>query len=331
MIKQKTIFAICAAILIAGVFVPHQADAATKYPRRMDGLYVTKAKVNLWPVAVMIDNHTAARPQSGLQSASIVYESLAEGGIPRFMALFVGASSTSRIGPVRSTRPYFVNYASEYGAAVAHAGGSPDGLKAVKNLRLVSLFALKGSTAKLFYRALGGGVHGLYSNMKNLIAGMKAARVYKYQPKYRTYPRVDDATLAARGRNKSGVFIDFGYGKSYDVEYRYDKKINAYRRFTGGRVHKDRVTNRQIQVKNVVIINVPKERVLDRKGRLDIKVIGKGTGYLLQNGKAIKITWKKANAHAHTYIYLADKSEAKLVRGNTWFEIVPKGHKVKLL
>ncbi len=318
-------------VIVAMFFVVSPAQAAApKVPRKIDGVYDLKSKQDSVPIAVMIDNHTAARPQSGLQSASFVYESLAEGGIPRFMAVYANVS-LSRVGPVRSIRPYFAKYASEWRAVVAHAGGSPDGLKEVKKQLLLSIEGIKGKYAKYFFRALGGGVHGLYTNTKNLVAAAKLGKVWGKKATYRAYQFKDDAATSARGKDKKGVTIDLGYGKLYDIKYVYDKKMNAYRRFTGGKVHKDRLTNRQINVKNVIILNVPKEKVLDRKGRLDLQTVGKGTGYLMQNGKNVKITWAKKSANARTIIKTLDGQEILLVRGNTWITVVPKGHSYKFI
>jgi len=294
-------------------------------PRKLDGLSVPQGQENLWPVAVMIDNHTDARPQSGLQSASIVYETLAEGGIPRFMAIFA-ARSMAEIGPVRSTRPYFVKEAAEINAALAHAGGSPDGLALVKKLRLQSFFAIKDPFAKYFFRAHLGGVHGLYTTGAKLAAAVHQAGTDRIKALYHPWQFVDQLQTNQRPNGKHGATIDLGYGRSYDAEYRYDKKTDSYLRFTGGQPQMDRSTRKQVAVKNVVIMNTAKEKVLDRKGRLDIMVIGHDTGNLLKDGKVIPIHWVKKNDRARTIFTTNDGKEAEFNRGNTWVTIVPRGH-----
>lgn len=296
--------------------------------RKLDGLWVAKGTENLWPIAVMIDNHTAARPQSGLQNASVVYETLAEGGIPRFMAVYAD-KNVKEVGPVRSTRPYFVREAVEINAALAHAGGSPDGLKLLTKLRMPNFEGLK-AFAKYFYRAHAGGVHGLYTTMGKMYDAISHTKYAKVKPLYRNWLFGDGAALAQRPNGKHGATIDLGYGKSYGIEYRYDKKSNAYLRFTGGRAHIDRASKKQISVRNIVVMNVPKEKVLDRKGRLDINVIGKGTGYVLNNGRVTAVTWTKASDRARTIFKDKKGKEIIFNRGNTWVTIVPKGHKYKV-
>ena len=71
------------------------------------------------PIAVMIDNHNLAWPQAGLNKAYLVYEIIVEGGETRLMALFKG-QNVDKIGPVRSSRHYFLDYVMENDAIYAH-------------------------------------------------------------------------------------------------------------------------------------------------------------------------------------------------------------------
>ncbi len=102
------------------------------------------------PLAVIVDNSPAARPQAGLDQAEVVWEVLAEGFITRFLALFTHASAT--IGPVRSTRIYFDQLDHAYGLPLAHAGGSVDGLDWIGGYHLQNLDAIYGAGA-YFYRS----------------------------------------------------------------------------------------------------------------------------------------------------------------------------------
>ena len=79
----------------------------------------------------MVENSLAARPQSGLSQAGVVFEALAEGGVTRFMALYQDTTPTN-VGPIRSARPYFIEWAMGFDAAYAHVGGSPVALSDIK-------------------------------------------------------------------------------------------------------------------------------------------------------------------------------------------------------
>lgn len=335
--KTQSLAVICiSSTLLAFSVFPAQAATKTTVkkkvvkkeqivPRRLDGVLVPKSQSNLWPVAVMIDNHTAARPQAGLDKASIIYESLAEGGIPRFMAIFADRNQ-ALIGPVRSTRPYFVKYAAEYSAAIAHAGGSPDGLKMVKSMKLLSLWAIKGNYAKYFFRR-GYGVHSLFTTGAKIAQALKQARIDKKKPTYQPYKFSSDAKLSQRGKKQS-VIVDLGAGKAYDLKFTYDRASNSYLRTTGYYVHRDKLSGKQLKTKNVILLQVPKEKVLDKKGRLDLLTVGRGKGVLLKNGIAYPITWSKKTPRARTiFKYQKNGKEVTFVRGQLWVVVVPQGHK----
>lgn len=320
------------ALVLASVLGPVgvvSVRAEQLVPRRLDGVMVPASVSNRWPVAVMIDNLTSARPQSGLGQASVVYEALAEGGIPRFMAVYA-QPNIKRIGPVRSTRPYFVRYAAEYRAGLAHAGGSPDGLILLRSLRMPNIEGLKGKTASFFFRYGGTGVHNLFTDTKLLTRAITQAKYNKFIPYYREWKFVDDPPLSARKKRKQSITINIGAGKSYQVRYEYDRVKNAYKRFTGGVPLVDRLTKKQVYAKNVVVLMVPKEKVLDRKGRLEIKTLGKGKAILLKDGVATTINWSKLTTYSRTVFTAKDKKEVEFNRGPVWITVLTAGHSYSL-
>ncbi|MBI4090246.1 MAG: DUF3048 domain-containing protein [Candidatus Kerfeldbacteria bacterium] len=327
MLKQTTV-AILLAALMGGIF-SYPVEAATRTPRRLDGVLVPPGQANQWPVAVMIDNHTASRPQAGLNKASIVYEALAEGGIPRFMAVFA-QPKISLIGPVRSARPYFVRYAAEYRAGLAHAGGSFDALNLLRSLRMPNIEGIKGKTAQYFYRRGGGCVHCLFTDSKLMTRALKAAKYYRKKPTFRPWKFKVDPPIKERRVGKHGATIDLGAGAAYAIRYEYDRKKNVYKRFTGGRAQVDRLTRKQLTAKNVVLLLVPKERVLDRKGRIALNTIGKGKAILLKDGYSRTIKWQKKTTYGRTIFSGLDGNEIVFNRGSVWITVVPRGHRYRL-
>lgn len=114
-------------------FLVFEGPKTEKCP--INGAMYTKEQRQFWeekrPLLVMIENHSDARPQSGLNTADVVYEAVAEGGITRFMGVYY--CDVSRVGdirydvgPVRSARTYFLDMASEYGdyPLYVHVGGA---------------------------------------------------------------------------------------------------------------------------------------------------------------------------------------------------------------
>lgn len=331
---------ILASVVLVAVFhgsfvLP--VDAATKKTtkkkvtyaaRRLDGVPDISSVANRWPVAAMIDNHTSARPQAGLQEASVVYEALAEGGIPRFMAIFA-QYEPKLIGPIRSVRPYFVRYAAEYPAALIHAGGSPDGQALLKKLKLFNMEGIKGPTAKYFFRQ-GLGTSSLFTRGSSVKTMISTASYFKKTPTYSSWNYGAEVKLSKRVKGVHGARVDLGAGRNYTVEYTYDRTSNSYLRFTGGRAHTDKLTRKQIQIKNVILLFVPKEKVVDSKGRIELKTVGKGNAVLMKDGKSMTVKWSKPSDRARTKFIDKFGKEVKLNQGNTWVTIVPKGRTYKV-
>src|SRR5690606_25333956 len=124
-----------------------------------NGVLYTKAEAeqikDKRPMAVMVENHTEARPQAGLADAEIIHEAMAEGGITRFMGLYL-YNNPEKITPVRSARLHFVDWAAEYDAIYAHWGGSAESLNFLRsNSRPKDLDQFKFGNA--FYRDYSSG------------------------------------------------------------------------------------------------------------------------------------------------------------------------------
>lgn len=300
------------------------------WSRRVDGLIVPYAKANVVPLEVMIENLSVVRPQAGLGSASVVYETLAEGGIPRFLAVFV-QDDMKYVGPIRSARPYFVQWAKEYDGPYLHAGGSQDALGEIRRWKLADIEALKGATSKYFVR-LGAenDVHALFTNKAKLDALKKTLGLAKKKATFTAWAFKDEPPLARRPTTKKMLTADFGSGRTNIVTWEYKRASNSYARTDGGLPHKDKnyVPARQLYAKNVVVQLVPKERVLDSKGRLGLTIMGQGTGWLMEDGSLQAITWKKDKGDGRTRFFLRNGTPVQFNRGSTWIEVVPKNHTV---
>ncbi len=98
----------------------------------LNGAMYTKTEADVWakrrPLVIMVENSPDARPHSGINRADVVYEAVAEGGVTRFMAVYLcdAARSNVVVAPVRSVRTYFIDWASEYGKTplFGHVGGA---------------------------------------------------------------------------------------------------------------------------------------------------------------------------------------------------------------
>lgn len=291
-------------------------------PRRIDGVLDTPDHQNPFPVAVMVENHPDARPQSGLDHANIIYEALAEGGITRFMAIFTLTDDVPKIGPVRSARPYYVDWARAYDALYVHVGGSPKGLE-----RLVTTHTRDFNqfyNPSYFFRDKNVKVaseHTMYTTGHSLLRALgdqKLPSLGDYQPwKYK-----DDAAIGARPASQH-VTITFSTF-SYKVDYEYDPVRNVYIRSLAEKPHVMR-DGTQISPKNVVVLTVNRslEDPKDSHGRLKIDTIGEGPAQFFLDGTVVKGTWKKTSSADPLQLVRDDGTEMTLNAGQTWVEVVP--------
>lgn len=257
--------------------------------------------------AVMIENHPAARPQSGLLQADLVYECQAEGGITRFMALY-HSRPAEVIGPVRSARTYFVQWAKEWGAAYAHCGGSNDGLATIRRLGLIDLDEMSGSA---FWRdKTRSSPHNLYSKTANLTERIGTRKTAEPAARWQFG---DWAAQPAKG-------LTIDYGHKYKVTYTYTD--HAYSRSMNGTPHVDRETRTNIAPANIIVQFV-KSKVVDSEGRLEITTISSGKAILLTAGTYSEGTWSKADEKSPTLFRTADGKELTLAPGQTWIQVVP--------
>jgi hypothetical protein len=276
----------------------------------------------------MIDNHTLARPQSGLSRAQLVYETLVEGGATRFMAFFDVNVPLERIGPVRSARSYFVDWADEYQALYVHAGGSPEALEKISQGKVFDVNEISGYGTLYFWRGDDfSAPHNLFTSTKNLkqiLIDWKIAENESVLSNFFVY--VNNISTSSLPIVQE-VSIDFSAGDIYDTRFLYDPISQSYIRYQGIEKNIDKLNNQPIAVVNLLIQRVPIEKVLDTKGRLAINVVGAGQGVLLQQGVRREVNWKK-NLNERTNFYNSDGSPIQLLSGLTWLVVVPEDREV---
>lgn len=264
--------------------------------------------------AIMIENSPDARPQSGLKSAGVIYEAIAEGGITRFLALYQ-EDRPGLIGPVRSLRPYYVDWLAPYDAAVAHVGGSKAALDEVRNgnYKDIDQFFNPGA----YWRSTDRyAPHNVYTSFDRLDALNKSKGYTK--SKFTGFARKEDEP--SKKPNAKSISIDISSG-TYNSSYSYDAKKNHYVRSQGGEVHKDREAG-PITPKVVIVMKVPMERGFEDGYREQMQTIGKGEAFIFQDGTVTKATWNKSNKTAQIKFTGADGKDIALNRGQTWITAI---------
>lgn len=302
----------------------------TVYSRLLDGVLVgSLEEADPFPVGMMIENLSSTRPQSGLSGASVVYEAVAEGGATRFLAVYAGPGDhLAKIGPVRSARPYYLEWFSEYRGLYGHAGGSPDALRMISGFGIHDLNGI-GREGKYFWRDRGiAAPHNLFTSSELLSRALRDLQFEGTASGITPWTFKDDLALDARPPSGHAVTIKFS-GAAYEVEYRYDQATNRYLRFNAGVVHTDTQTNEQLTATNVIVQVVPPILDIGEKGRLTMDVHGKGVAYLFVDGGVNVGTWTKATREDRTRFFYENGEEVLLNRGSTWVAVLPSDQAVE--
>lgn len=345
--------------------LPSPGQTTTEDPKEpkneacpLNGSYHTKGAKQAWekkrPLAVMIENHTEARPQSGLSFADVVYEAVAEGGITRFMALFYCNLGDFQVGPVRSARAYFLDWLGEYDALYAHVGGAntagpADALGQIIRYKVKDLnqFSIGFPTFWRDYQRLGHSVateHTMYSTTQKLWeVGAKRGWINvnsdgdKWDQNFVLWKFKDDpSTRLPGGQAGSGqvseINVNFwqDYG-DYGVRWSYNKDCYCYKRKNGGTDHIDLDNNRQLEAKNVVVQFERESNANDGyPGNVHLlyKSTGLGKALFFMDGEVAEGTWNKTSRIARTKYLDSKGNEVQFARGVIWIETVPEGAKV---
>jgi len=281
---------------------------------RLTGVQVTPALAKLPVTGVMIENSIDARPQSGLSQAGVVFEALAEGGITRFMALYEEGQPTS-IGPVRSARPYFIDWLLPFDAGYAHVGGSPAALSEIQDLNVRDMNQFYNGS---YYTRISSrqAPHNVYTSMAQLSA-LEQSKGWTTS-NFVGFPRKSDSP----SKQPTATTINMNPSNSQmAVNYTYDPTKNSYKRSEAGAPMIDANTGQQLEPKVVIAIIVPwTDGALDSSGAYytDYSDIGSGAVYVFQDGTVTQGTWTKSTQTSQIQFNNASGTPIKLNAGQTW-------------
>ena len=274
------------------------------------------------PIAVMIDNHNGAWPQAGLQKAYMIYEIIAEGGETRLMALFKGVD-VDRIGPVRSARHYFIDYALENDAIYVHFGASPQATSDMKRYVINDIdgIAEDGTT---FWRVKDKSApHNALTSTQKILQSAKNKN-YRTTSNEQSVLKYSTEEINLE-EGQEAINITIPHSQLQTVKYEYDETNKVYKRYARNKIQTDWDSGNPLTAKNVIVTfsdNYTLDDV-ENKGRQGLRNVGTQDGYYITNGKAIKIKCVK-NARAEKTIYQdLNGNEIDINDGNTFVNICP--------
>ncbi|SDH77440.1 Protein of unknown function [Alteribacillus persepolensis] len=267
------------------------------------------------PIAVMVNNHWDARPQSGLSKADIVYEILTEGDLTRFLAIY-HSEQPEKIGPVRSARGYFVDIAEAHDAFFVTHGWSPEAEQMLQNGRVEFLNGLYHDGTLFERSAERNRPHNSYITFRNMLEGLNNKG---YELKDEVDPLTFNDTNEHPAFTKQEGDIDISYRDKYFVSFTYNDEKQAYERSSDQEPTMDELENERVSPENVLVIQAS-HRVIDDKGRRYIDLQSGGDGVLFQHGERLAVTWVNDDGRI---VPKKDGEEIPLIPGQTWVNVVP--------
>jgi hypothetical protein len=333
-------------------------------PCPLNGVMHTATEKAAWekkrPLAVMIENTPDSRPQSGLSSADIVFEAVAEGGVTRFMGMFycnVQISDTT-LAPIRSARTYYIDYASGFNRPLyVHVGGAnlPGPSDALGQLSEygwngendLNQFSIGYPTFVRDYNRIPGkeiatehtmvtsteklwavGAERGWTNMSPEVkVGKKVTPGTDWKEGYKgwTFETAPDAV----GTDVTSISYDFWSGYAdYAVQWQYDKASDSFLRSQGGEKHTDMNNDQQVSAKNVIVLLTDEKGPINEKMHMLYGTTGTGKALVFKHGKVIEATWSKKTRESELTFADAKGKELALAPGLTWISIVNKITKV---
>ena len=278
---------------------------------------IVQEEVDQRVVAVMINNHTKARPQSGISQADMVYELLAEGDITRLLAIFQ-STLPDQMGPVRSARDYYMKIAEGYNGFYICHGQSPSA-RELMNTGVVDALNGINYDGVYFHRdQTRVAPHNSYitkSDIQNATEKLNIQMVDRVQSNVYSEEGITTNAAVTDGQK---VKLKYSGNDNYNVMYQYDETKNGYVRSQGGVNTTDRENGETVVVQNVFIVKA-EHRIIDNYGRRSIDLQSGGQGYLLQKGKMLEVTWTNEDGRL---VPMKDGNVVPYIPGQTWMNVV---------
>jgi len=342
--KKRLIFIIVAGVVLLVLvatglyFLTHDAYQAKKddkkaeskpvlYQAPLDGVMTDLDSSKRHPLAIMVENHTDARPHSGVNKASVVYEAIAEGGITRYLVVY-GTYENEQVGPVRSARTYYVDWTRGYDAYYAHVGGNMDALDKIQAEKVLDLDQFRFPAAYWRDSKLKvASEHTMFTSTTKLRT-VATEQNYSTANNFSVYKYKDDPTaesIEGKALSQSQkVGVNFSTA-NYNVVFEYDRTTNSYKRILAAKADTDRLTGEQITAKNIAVMTVKRQPTTTRinESGYNMTTIGEGAAKFFLDGKEITGTWKKSSATDREIFYDSSGKEIIFNRGKLWICVIP--------
>jgi len=294
-----------------------EKEKPCEYARVLDGVCVeSEDRMNPKLAMVMIDNHMDAHPQVGLSQARVVYEAPVEANFTRFLAIYPVDLEIKKVGPVRSARPYFLDWVSEYGNPMyLHCGGS---VEALADMRIYGTNDFdEMSRGWYFWRDNNRfAPHNLFTNSELWNEALADYEKNYVTDKYVGWKFGEIKSCDTDCVNE--IMVSFS-SVAFESTWKYNSSTMQYERWQSGSLHRDE--NGVQIVADTVIIQKVNTTVLDGVGRLGMDTIGSGEAMVFVGGNVFEGEWKKDSRKARTKWFDSAGEEIGLQSGKIWVEV----------
>lgn len=274
-------------------------------------------------VAVKIENTSQARPQSGLQHADVVWETIVEFQVSRLVAVF-HSQLPEEIGPVRSVRPMDIPIAAPLRGPFVYSGGQPGILALVYDSPLQSISHDAGADGLYRIRARSA-PHNVYASLTTILAQADADHSAPPAEQFAFALNAEQASAVLSG-TPAGT-LSFRLSGASSPRWTWDAGRGQWLRHEGSSPHMDAVTGAQIGATNVVsIVAAHPDSGFDAQNNAPVptyELVGEGEAVVATGGKTIAGKWRKTNVDQPLQLFDASGAPLLLAPGNTWVELVP--------
>ena len=300
-------------------------------------LKIVNENNNERPLAIVIDNSIGNTYHAGLQDSYINYEMIVEGGITRILAIYKD-KEVKLVGPVRSARHYFLDYAMDNDAVFVHYGWSPYAKRDIKNLDINNINGMTNASA--FVRDPNiEAPHNVFVSTTKLRNTFSNKGYEQESNNWKllnySYTDIDLAPVAQDDYLEEGVpeakqanKVSMTYASNQIRSYTYDKNNRYYLRYMNNKPQLDRATKEQLHYKNIIIIKV-ENKTIDSAGRQELATTGTGEGFFITNGATVPIIWTKDSRSSKMILTYTNDEEVRVNDGNTFIQIVPINSKIE--
>ncbi|MBW3561467.1 MAG: DUF3048 domain-containing protein [Actinobacteria bacterium] len=276
-------------------------------------------------VAVKIENSAAARPQSGLEAADIVFEEITEGGVTRFLSLFQ-SDVPELVGPVRSGRPEDSDILPAYNALLFISGARPDVLD---GLRAAGVTFREEDGEVLFRDRSRNAPHNLYARGEALFEAAADAVPAADPVPWEFSEEPPDGAVACPEpcENDPGRSIEVAMSAQSRSGFTYDEDAGVYRREHNGTPLSVTGSGR-IGAANVLVLasEIVQAGCCDPSGNPlnATEIVGTGRALLLRDGRVYVGQWVKATPDSHILVTGAAGQPLVFKPGPTWAMFAPE-------